>query len=148
MFRILQDIPEDVLLGINTNLDSKDQNHDGRIPKNLLMKINSIKGELGQMICVYDYLEEGFTLIPTGRGSDYYAVKIPQEIIDKLNGTLIETKTGQSSLSKEQRRVKNNSRKQNDDYRVYRVSDAYLKKFIQSLLILIPFLESKEVEQE
>ena len=100
------------------------------------------------MICVYDYLEEGFTLIPTGRGSDYYAVKIPQEIIDKLNGTLIETKTGQSSLSKEQRRVKNNSRKQNDDYRVYRVSDAYLKKFIQSLLILIPFLESKEVEQE
>jgi len=148
MFRVLQDIPDDILLGITANLHSKNQNIDDRIPKNLLMKINLIKGELGQMICVYDYLEEGFTIIPTGRGSDYYAVKIPQEIIEKLSGTLIETKTGQSSLSKEQKRVMNDSRNGSDDYRVYRVSDAFLKNFIQSLQILIPFLESIEVEQE
>jgi len=145
MFRVLQNIPEDVLLEITDSLISQNQNSETRIPKNLLMKINALKGELGQMICVYDYLEEGYTLIPTGRGSDYYAVKIPQEIIEKLSGTLIETKTGHSSLSREQRRVMNKTRNQSDDYRVYRVSDAFLKKFIQSLLILIPFLETKEV---
>jgi len=145
MFRVLQNIPEDALLEIKENLISR--NHESKIPKNLLMKINSIKGELGQMICVYDYLEEGYTLIPTGRGSDYYAVKIPQEIIEQLSGTLIETKTGNGTLSREQRRVQKKTRNLNDDYRVYRVSDAYLKKFIQGLMILIPFLESKEVEQ-
>jgi len=147
MFRVLQNIPDDILQEVKDNFESQNHNHNSEISKSLLMKINAIKGELGQMICVYDYLEEGFTLIPTGRGSDYYAVKIPQEIIEKLSGTLIETKTGHSSLSREQRRVMNKSRNQRDDYRVYRVSDAFLKKFIQTLLILIPFLESEEVKE-
>ena len=147
MFRVLQNIPDDVLLGLTVNRDIRNQNHDAKIPKSLLMKINAIKGELGQMICAYDYLQEGYAVIPTGKGSDYYAVKIPEEVKEKLEGTKIETKTGHSSLTREQRRQMYQSRNQNEDFRVYRVSDVFIKKFIQNLLILIPFLESEEVEE-
>lgn len=145
MFKVLQNIPNEMLT--NENFEDSHQNPDVELPKGLLMKINAIKGELGQMICVHDYLQQGYSIIPTGKGSDYYAVKIPQEIIDERNGTLIETKTGQARLSKRQKRIMKKYRRHNGDYRIYRVSDVYLKNFIQKLQILIPFLESEEIDQ-
>jgi len=113
-------------------------------PKGFLMKINALKGELGQMICVSDYLQEGYSIIPTGTGSDYYAVKMPQEMIKQLSGTLVEAKTGHSRLSKRQKSMMNKIKHQKLDYRVYRISNTYLKNFIQSLVVLIPYLESME----
>ena len=115
--------------------------------KGILVKINALKGELGQMICASDYLSEGFTIIPTGHGSDYFVAKIPQEITKKLYGTLVETKTGNSRLTKLQKKTKRNSRNQNVDYTINRVSDAYLKKFIENIAILITFIDADSKEE-
>ena len=115
--------------------------------KGILVKVNALKGELGQMICVSDYLSEGFSIIPTGNGSDYFAAKIPQEITKKLYGTLVETKTGNSRLTKLQKKTRRKSRNHNVDYTIYRVSDAYLKNFIENIAILIPFLDADSKEE-
>ena len=113
-----------------------------------LIKLNALKGKLGQMICVSEYLSEGYSIIPTGQGSDYFVVRIPPEVTTKLHGILVESKTGNSRLTKQQRKVKKFSKNSNIDYRIYRISDSYLKNFIENLMGLIPYLDSKNKKEK
>ncbi len=88
---------------------------------------NILKGKIGEEIAQTDYLTNGYSVIPTGTGSDFIAVKI----IDDLEYTeFVEVKTGGSRTSKRQIDTMRKVKKVGDMYTVYRISDEYLDTYL------------------
>ena len=86
--------------------------------------VNKIKGKIAEDLAKADYLENGFTIQPTGIGSDFIAIKKSDNSIYK---EYVDVKSGNATLTKKQEETKNILRKYNIPYSIYRVTDKYLK---------------------
>ena len=100
-------------------------------PINPLLVANIAKGKVGEKIAEMDYKNNGYTVIRTGVGSDFVAVK---RTIDSSKPYVeyVEVKTGKSRPSKRQRVVMRNAKKSGKGYTIYRISEAFLATYLGS----------------
>lgn len=97
------------------------------IPSNILIFTKNIKkGKIAEELAKQDYRNNGYKIIPTKVGSDFVAIK-------KTNGRLqkefVEVKTGNSTLSKLQKKTRNQVKKQGFRYTIYHVSKTFLEHY-------------------
>ena len=82
-----------------------------------------LRGKVGEEIAKQDYKDHGFKIISTQKGSDFIASK-------RIGGTLyqeyVEVKTGNSRLTKVQKRKMKEIKKVGICYTVYRISKTFL----------------------
>jgi len=90
---------------------------------------NKIKGRIAEEIAKQDYLDNGFEIQETGIGSDFIAIKKLGDIIYK---EYVDVKSGNAKLTKKQRLTKNQLRKENINYSVYRVTNEHLEFEIEN----------------
>ncbi len=97
------------------------------IRSNILIFTKNIKkGKIAEEIAKEDYRKNGYRVIPTKVGSDFVAIK-------KTNGELqkefVEVKTGNSFLSKLQKKTRNEVKRQGFRYTIYHVSKTFLDHY-------------------
>jgi len=93
------------------------------------LTVNRIKGRIAEEIAKKDYQDNGFEIHETGIGSDFIAIKTIRNIIYK---EFVDVKSGNAKLTKKQRQTKNQLRKENINYSLYRVTNKHLKFEIEN----------------
>ncbi|AFS80041.1 hypothetical protein NKOR_00615 [Candidatus Nitrosopumilus koreensis AR1] len=93
------------------------------------ISVNAIKGKIAEEIAKQDYLRNGFEIQETGIGSDFIAVKKTNDTIYK---EYVDVKSGNARLTKKQKETKNQLRKENICYSIYRVTNQHLEFQIQN----------------
>lgn len=93
-------------------------------PANILLFTKNIKkGKIAEEIAKEDYRKNGYRIISTKIGSDFIAVK---KTNGKLQKEFVEVKTGKSTLSKIQKKTRNEVKKRGFRYSIYRISKTFL----------------------
>ena len=71
-----------------------------KIKKRYVLEINRIKGKYGEEKAKLKYIRKGYEIIPTGRGSDFKAIKRDRKTGKIIEEIYVEVKTVTSPLSK------------------------------------------------
>ncbi|MGY5149575.1 MAG: VRR-NUC domain-containing protein [Candidatus Nitrosopumilus sp. bin_68KS] len=92
---------------------------------------NVMKGKIAEEIAKQDYKEHGFEIQKTGVGSDFIAIKENENF---TYTEYVDVKSGNAKLTKKQKKTKNELRKENINYVVYRVTNKHLEYQIENNL--------------
>lgn len=92
---------------------------------------NIIKGKIGEQIAKLDYIDNGYSIQNTGRGSDFVAIKRLND--SSLIYEFVEVKTGKARTSKKQQTVMRQVKKSGKFYTIYRINDVFINTHLHSI---------------